>query len=636
MVEISKPDYLSMVNKNGSGFNISEIVDAMVTSEVEPNRILQNAKLEKAETTISGIALLKSQLSQSQANFDIISDDSFFDVAKNNTSHFELTALDETKIQSSNHNISNINVAKNMVFEFPGFSITDTFTETLSIDLGKWTQSSFDSETVIVSPAELEAGKTYVAVASRGDGSAFDEFTRDPHDPSSDAQYMYPTDSASSPNLGVDAYFRTSSNFSNPNWDFKEVDNYTFSKKTGTTTVSINSDGDTLSLTQFVALIDAVDGISAELIKKSESGTEYSVVVSSDDTGIDNGFKISSNQAGDTGQRWSTSLFNETETAYGNTLTQGAEDATFQLNGVEVTRSNNVIDDLIAGVEIKLLDDFEDGTQIGISRSEEAIRQTINDTILSLNELKSQLDTLTFIDVEGGENGPLAMEPSATLLKSKLKSIMIEPIQGYGESAVYLSQLGIKTDRNGIYQFDEATFSKTLGNTPEKFHALKDANLNSSVSTVEVTKSQFTSIDPGSYTVSNDTGSWKFGDQDLTRVDSDNGGSKFTTSAYPGLVIETIERNPSNFNIYVGKSFSDKFLTLVESILDFESSLNKTEDNYADLKVDIQDRLDQLDERAKLLSDRYTKQFGQMETAMNEFNSTKSLLENLVESWNSN
>jgi len=228
------------------------------------------------------------------------------------------------------------------------------------------------------------------------------------------------------------------------------------------------------------------------------------------------------------------------------------------------------------------------------------------------------------------------MEPSATLLKSKLKSIMIEPIQGYGESAVYLSQLGIKTDRNGIYQFDEATFSKTLGNTPEKFHALKDANLNSSVSTVEVTKSQFTSIDPGSYIVSNDTGSWKFGDQDLTRVDSDNGGSKFTTSAYPGLVIETIERNPSNFNIYVGKSFSDKFLTLVESILDFESSLNKTEDSYADLKVDIQDRLDQLEERAKLLSDRYTKQFGQMETAMNEFNSTKSLLENLVESWNSN
>ena len=47
MVEVTKPDYLSLVNKGGSGFNVSELVTSMVASEIEPKRILQNSKLEK-------------------------------------------------------------------------------------------------------------------------------------------------------------------------------------------------------------------------------------------------------------------------------------------------------------------------------------------------------------------------------------------------------------------------------------------------------------------------------------------------------------------------------------------------------------------------------------------------------------
>ena len=34
MVEVSKPDYLSLVNKGGSGFNVSEIVTSLVAAEI--------------------------------------------------------------------------------------------------------------------------------------------------------------------------------------------------------------------------------------------------------------------------------------------------------------------------------------------------------------------------------------------------------------------------------------------------------------------------------------------------------------------------------------------------------------------------------------------------------------------------
>ena len=57
--EVAKPDYLSLVNKSGSGFNVSELVDAIVGSEIEPKRSLQKAKQDRTENAISGIGFLE-------------------------------------------------------------------------------------------------------------------------------------------------------------------------------------------------------------------------------------------------------------------------------------------------------------------------------------------------------------------------------------------------------------------------------------------------------------------------------------------------------------------------------------------------------------------------------------------------
>lgn len=67
--------------------------------------------------------------------------------------------------------------------------------------------------------------------------------------------------------------------------------------------------------------------------------------------------------------------------------------------------------------------------------------------------------------------------------------------------------------------------------------------------------------------------------------------------------------------------------------LAIESSFYKSEEAYKNLKIDIQDRLDELAVREKLITSRYNKQFGNMENVMTQFNSTKSLLENFIESW---
>ena len=68
-------------------------------------------------------------------------------------------------------------------------------------------------------------------------------------------------------------------------------------------------------------------------------------------------------------------------------------------------------------------------------------------------------------------------------------------------------------------------------------------------------------------------------------------------------------------------------------ILALNSPLVSAEDTYKNLSVDIEERLEKLEEREKLITSRYTEQFGAMEQSMSQFNSTKTMLENFIEAW---
>ena len=551
MGEVAKPDYLSLVNQGGSGFNVSELVTAIVASEIEPKRAMQTTKQEKTENAISGIGFLNSQVALTQKNFDTIAEDSFFNISSTNTSGVEIRAADESKLVPGNRTIENVTLAKKMVFELGGFAnLTDTFTASLTVDFGSWTES----------------GGTY-------------SFT--------------------------DADATSSSSLSFTNKTVGEV----------------------------VGLINDMADLEAQIVDITGEGTSYSVIISGDDTGFDNGFRVLSDGTGNAANdaRWETPAI-PADHATSNSFSQLSSNASFELDGVAVTRKKNSITDLIEGASIELKSDFTPAATVGITRSEASVRQTVEDVIFSLNEFKTEIDRLTYIDIEGDENGPLAMDPSTTTIKSNFKRLAVQPLQGYGADLIYFSQLGIKTDSNGEYYLDEVTFGKTLSNNPEYFTALKDDNLSTNSESVTATKSQFTRIDEGTYTVTKVGDDWKFGDVDLMRVDY-NGGSRFTSLSHPGLVIVSAAAEPADFDVYVGKSFANKIDEMMTSILDLESSLSSANDSYKNMSSDIEERLEALEQREELITSRYTAQFGDMEKSMTQFNSTKSLLENFIEAW---
>ena len=620
MVEAARPDYLSLVNQGGSGFNISELVTAMVAAEIEPKRALHTDKKTDSENAISGIGLLSSQSFLTQTSFDGLQDDSYFSVTSSDVSAVNFSSSDEMKLDATQIEVSNVQLAKKMVFELPGFTdLEATISQAISIDFGSWSQTSTANSST---SNTVEAGKTYKVMtrADGADGDAFDEFTRDPNDPDATTAYH------GTP-IEVGDVFRAPVDGEDSDYTFQEVDAYAFTEKTGNTTVNLTLSG---TLENVVNQLDGVTGISAKLVQtSSESSTTdtYSIVITSEDTGLSNAFRLSASGA----TRWETTGSPVTNSD-GNQFSQLSRDATLDVDNVTISRSSNSIDDVIDGITIDLKSDTASPVQLDIARSSSSVKTSVKNIILSLNEFKSQLETLTFINVEGDENGPLAMDPTVTRIKSDFKKLSVEPLTGYGENDIYLSQLGIKTNESGEYFLDEETFDKTWGVNPEYFNALKDNNLSSSSSTTSLTKSQYTEIPSGSYKVENDGTDWKFGSTTLTRTDH-NGGSRFSSTTYPGLTIDTTETNPSSFTVYVGQNFSEKVSEFMETILDTNSSLNKAETAYTATSADLTEKLKDLEEREELITTRYTEQFGAMEQAMTQFNSTKSLLENFMEAW---
>ena len=609
--EVAKPDYLSLVNKSGSGFNVSELVDAIVGSEIEPKRNLQKTKQEKTENAISGIGFLTSQASSTQSSFTALKSDTFFEISSSNTAGITLTATDETKLQAGNRNISSVTTAKKMAFEFGGFSnLTDKFAANLTIDLGAWTKTSASSSNATNSFASQ---KTYIVTSQISDGDDVTAITN---------KTSY---NAGNP-IAVGTTFTVTNGQSDTisSASIKEIDTYAFQDADAANSDTLNFSDKSVS--EVAALLNAISGISATTVDTTGEGTNFSIIVTSDKTGADNGFRITGNN-----NRFVTPTLPDASATV-NKFSQLASDATFTLDGVQVTRESNSITDLIAGATIDLKSDFTTSASIGVSRSETNVRSTVNSVINSLNEFKAEMDRLTFIDLEGNANGPLALDPAVNSIKSSFKKLAVEPLNGYGENSIYFSQLGIKTDSNGNYFLDDTIFKKTFSTNPEYFQALKDENLAASTSSATVTKSPFTQIAVGSYTVSKDGDQWKFGDTNLTRFDY-KGGSMFTSTTYPGLVIKTAAANPASFTIYSGQSFSKRVADLMTKVVEVGSPLRNSEETYKTRSTDIEERLKKLEEREKLINSKYTEQFGKMEQSMTQFNSTKTLLENFIEAW---
>ena len=140
-------DYLSAINRQGSGLNITEIVDSLVEAETAPQVDKIQKDIDQKNAAISGYALVASELDKFKTFTDSLSGSSAFTVSSDNSA-IGISVSNQADAKAFNASISVSSLAQSQTLEFSGFSSKNAAINTgnITIDYGSWSNNTFTAD----------------------------------------------------------------------------------------------------------------------------------------------------------------------------------------------------------------------------------------------------------------------------------------------------------------------------------------------------------------------------------------------------------------------------------------------------------------------------------------------------------
>lgn len=246
------------------------------------------------------------------------------------------------------------------------------------------------------------------------------------------------------------------------------------SPATGTLTLTIdgkNYEIDYSKTTTLESLVETINEeagsvVTASILQVGES--DYELILKSDAVGADQAITFGDSLNDGTNDAFSMLTALGLENA--NNHIQTARDASFDYNGIQITRGTNEIDDLLTGVTISLEQDQEAGdvANIAIVQNEESIRNEMSMFVENYNNLITNLHDMTTSDLETGTAGVFNGESFIKSISRQLNSI-ITSINADGRSLI---DYGIDLDKNSYMSFDTAVFNAKMEEDPSALELL--------------------------------------------------------------------------------------------------------------------------------------------------------------------
>lgn len=141
-----------------------------------------------------------------------------------------------------------------------------------------------------------------------------------------------------------------------------------------------------------------------------------------------------------------------------------ASDAAYVVDGVASTSASNTITDAAPGLSLKLTaTNIGAPTTITFSDPSSAIQTAMDDLVAALNEMVSELNTDT-----NPTSGTLNANAGARTLRRSLTTLALATVMPNAASGepTTLSDLGLKTNRDGSFALDSTRLAATLKSSP--------------------------------------------------------------------------------------------------------------------------------------------------------------------------
>lgn len=312
--------------------------------------------------------------------------------------------------------------------------------------------------------------------------------------------------------------------------------NGTVSITVGTTTTEITIDDTNNTLDGLrLAINNSGANVQANFLNDGSATNPVKLVISGTQTGIDNAVSISA----------SNTLFGfGQESPITFTETQSAQNASFTLDGVAVTKANNTVTDVITGTTLQL--ESAGSGLITLSPDEEAIKEKIQNYVDGFNELMAHLNSELALTESTGETGVLFANFTVQNLQQTLRETITDQVVGVTGDFSYLSQIGIRTQSDGTLTVDDGALSTAIAtdiaNVTQLFSSTGNAT-NSAVTFVGFTDN----TEPGTYSVKVTNGVPQLAASGTTTFTDAVGNGNFFAGA-PGTAAEGLNFRIGNLN----------------------------------------------------------------------------------------
>ena len=180
-------------------------------------------------------------------------------------------------------------------------------------------------------------------------------------------------------------------------------------------------------------------------------------------------------------------------------------DAALTVDGISLTRSSNTISDLFTGYTVNLLSSTTVGstdTPANLSGTVDTSSATTNlqSFITAVNDARTLLNTKTFRGSSSKDAGELSDDPVISGVKKRLNSLTSTSLSGFGENGVYLSNLGVRTEKGGLLSLNTTVLKTELKNNPSSLDAIFNSMYSASSSLLSVSGGSSSAPVAGGYT----------------------------------------------------------------------------------------------------------------------------------------
>ena len=315
------------------------------------------------------------------------------------------------------------------------------------------------------------------------------------------------------------------------------------------------------------------------------------------------------------------------DTTDGAQLTQrvSGTNASLTVDGVSMTRPSNSIDDLFAGMTLELLSTSDSAITIKSDIDLESARTSITDFVTTYNDVMKSLQSYREDDPNNEDSGLLAGDSLLRSIMNEMRRSNSKAIAGYEGGPYYLSNLGVKTMRDGTLSFADPTMlERTFKNNAESLRSFfKDQIVSDNASIVPLRYS-IADTTPGSYAVSVSSGSATVGG-----VSTSASGTTYTVgSGDPNGLALTINSANTSGTIHYGRSFISQLQDKLEVFMKFDGLISSKLQSSNQRLSELSQKQANLEDRIAALYSRYETQYSAMESAIAGLNETSSLLEN--------